>query len=412
MAYEFNNVAAPPSSWPRPLDEAALCGLAGDIVRTFEPHTESDPAALLTQTLAAFGNVVGRGPHFKVEADRHGTNLFVALVGQTSKARKGSSWGHIGQLLEEVDSGWVTNRIQRGLSSGEGLVRAVWDETQSDPVKADKRLFVFDSEFGGTLKVMSRHGNSLSSIIRQAWDGATLQVMTRRFPLKATGAHISIVAHTTQQELVQNLGFAERFNGFANRYLWTSVRRSKFLPHGGAVPKSEIQGLTQRLASAADFARQARKLEFSERALKMWGLEYRALTSDRPGLIGAVTSRAEAQVMRVALVYALLESSETIKTQHLRAALAVWDYCLASAKFIFKGNFASNLEDKLLSMLRSSAGGLTRTQISGGLQRHTDSDRIDRALFGLSEKGCVEMQTEQSRGRPIKRWLYVAKGRN
>jgi hypothetical protein len=62
--------------------------LAGEIVHTIEPHSESDPAALLLQLLVAFGSVVGRGPHFKAESDRHGLNLFTVLVGETSKARK------------------------------------------------------------------------------------------------------------------------------------------------------------------------------------------------------------------------------------------------------------------------------------------------------------------------------------
>jgi hypothetical protein len=315
-----------PRGWPPPLDDEAFLGLAGDIVRTIEPHTESDQVALLTQTLAGFGNVVGRGPHFKVGADRHGTNLNVALVGQSSRARKGSSWGHVGQLLAGVDPEWAKNRVQQGLTSGEGLIRAVLDGTESEPGSDDKRLFVLDSEFGGTLAVMARHGNSLSSVIRQAWDGATLQAMTRRSPLKATGTHISIVAHTTQEDLARNLGRAEWFNGFANRYLWTSVCRSKFLAQGGAIPKMEAQDLTQRLRGAAHFARKTGELKFSEKSSALWDRKYRALTNDRPGLIGAVTSRAEAQVLRLAVIYALLDSSDMIKTPHLKAALAIWNY--------------------------------------------------------------------------------------
>ena len=78
--------------WPNPLSEDAFHGLAGDVVRTLEPHTEADPAALLLQFLVAVGSVIDRGPHFRAEADRHALNLFVVLVGETSKARKGSSW--------------------------------------------------------------------------------------------------------------------------------------------------------------------------------------------------------------------------------------------------------------------------------------------------------------------------------
>jgi hypothetical protein len=163
---------------------------------------------------------------------------------------------------------------------------------------------------------------------------------------------------------------------------------------------------------AADFARTAGELKFSAQALEMWNGGYRALTSEFEGLIGAVTSRAEAQVRRLAAIYALMQTSDRIRTRHLAAALALWDYCFASAKFIFNGRSVSNLEDKLLSMLKSSRSGITRTQISDALQRHATSDAIDRALFALSEKGRANMQTEQSRGRPIKRWFYVARGKD
>ena len=58
------------------LSTDALHGLAGDFVKTIEPNTEADNVALLIQFLTAYGNVVGRGPHFVAEADKHFTNIF------------------------------------------------------------------------------------------------------------------------------------------------------------------------------------------------------------------------------------------------------------------------------------------------------------------------------------------------
>jgi hypothetical protein len=46
-------------------------GVVGDVVRTIEPHTESDPAALLIQFLVATGNAIGRGPFYRIEGDLH-----------------------------------------------------------------------------------------------------------------------------------------------------------------------------------------------------------------------------------------------------------------------------------------------------------------------------------------------------
>ena len=112
---------------PDPLDEEAFHGLVGDFVKTIEPHTESDPAALLIQFLVVFGNVIDRNAHFHIEADDHYANLFTVIVGRTAKARKGTSWGHVKSFFKEVDEEWGSNRIKSGLSSGEGLIWNVRD---------------------------------------------------------------------------------------------------------------------------------------------------------------------------------------------------------------------------------------------------------------------------------------------
>lgn len=112
---------------PEPLADDAYYGLAGQIVKTIEPYSESDPIALLVNFLTGFGNIIGATPYFKVEADRHPMRLFSILVGETSKARKGTSWGYLKSLFGVLDPDWKAN-IQTGLSSGEGLIWAVRDE--------------------------------------------------------------------------------------------------------------------------------------------------------------------------------------------------------------------------------------------------------------------------------------------
>jgi hypothetical protein len=116
----FKALALP--QWPSPLGEEAYYGLAGEIVRAIEPNTEADSVALLIQLLTAFGNAVGRKAHFPVEADAHYLNLFSVLVGESSKGRKGTSWGHILRLFEQVDPEWRKECIKSGLASGEGFI--------------------------------------------------------------------------------------------------------------------------------------------------------------------------------------------------------------------------------------------------------------------------------------------------
>ena len=111
--------------WPKPLPEEAYHGLAGECVKVIEPASEADPAALLFQLLVAYGNAIGRSAYFAVEGDQHHANEFIALVGKTSKGRKGTSWGRVQQLFFGVDQPWLDGCRGHGLSSGEGLIWAV-----------------------------------------------------------------------------------------------------------------------------------------------------------------------------------------------------------------------------------------------------------------------------------------------
>ena len=214
--------------WPDPVLPAALHGLAGEFVRLVEPHTEADPVALLVQILVGFGNLIGRGTYFIAEADRHYANLFAGFVGRTAKGRKGSSKGQVDRVLRAADKDWFSKRQQGGLSSGEGLIWAVrdpiwtrspirkggrvidYEDVQSDSGISDKRLLVFESELASTLRVLGRDGNTLSAIVRQAWDTGNLRTLTKNSPAKATDAHISLIGHITKDELRRYLDAAWR----------------------------------------------------------------------------------------------------------------------------------------------------------------------------------------------------------
>jgi hypothetical protein len=390
--------------WPHPLGEAAMDGLLGDIIRTIEPHTEADPAALTLQCLAAFGNVVGRRPHFKVEADRHYPNLSVALVGQSARGRKGTSLGHVMEVFRLVDRSWAKNCIQPGLSTGEGLIQAIADN-RVDHEAADKRFQVVEDEFSSVLRVMSRFGNTLSTTLRHAWDGRKLQVMTRESRLTASDVHISIIAQTTQPDLNRYLNQTDIFNGFANRFLWGCVQRSKLLPNGGSVPKQKLRRLTDKLKKSVAFAKRQSEVGLSLNATRIWKQAYPRLTADAPGLFGAATSRAEAQTRRLALIFALLDKSPKVRTKHLNAALEVWRFCEDSARFIFGERSTSSLEDKIRTILQRAETGLTRTQISQALQHHVASTEIASTLAALREKGFIRHKSIKTDGRPAEMWF-------
>jgi hypothetical protein len=415
------SIASAAREWPEMLEGAALHGIAGDLVQLLDPHTEADPVAILVQFLAAFGSSVGRGPHFVAEADQHGPNLFAVFVGATSKGRKGTSWGQAKRAVDAADSSWP-HCVVSGLSSGEGLIWQVRDPIEKRiPIKQkgrivryedelvdhgvpDKRLLVFEGEFASTLRVLGRDGNTLGAVLRLAWDKGDLRTLTKNTPAKATGAHISIVGHITRHELLRYLDDTEAGNGFANRFLWLCVRRSKVLPEGGSLDPEALIPIAQRVREAIEFARQTGEMRRDDEARTIWRKVYSDLSEGRPGLLGAILARAEAQVMRLALIYGLLDRSRAIGAPHLRAALAVWEYSEASTQYIFGDRLGDPVADAILNALRAQSDGLSRTEISAIFGRHTRSGRIDAALGSLLAAGRVQKIAERTEGRSVEKW--------
>lgn len=412
-----------PSPPRRPLliSDAAFQGLAGQFVEMVEPHSESDPVALLVQLLTAFGNAIGRGPHFVAEGDHHHTNLFMVLVGETSKARKGSSWGHVRHVMEKADASWPS-RVMSGLSSGEGLIWAVRNPPENadrmrrvgrgiefipDEGVSDKRLLVYEPEFATVLRTQEREGNKLSGTVREAWDRGDLRTLTKNSAAVATGAHISIIGHTTSQELRRYLTSTEVANGFGNRFLWISAARSKFLPDGGSLAVEDLGAIVDGIREALKYSQKLHEIRRDEKARELWHRVYPKLSEGKLGLFGALTARAEAQTMRLALIYALLDRSPVITHIHLRAALAVWAYVEKSIRLIFDDYQTGDpLADRILGELMRTPEGLSRTEISGLLERNKKGFQIEQALGLLKETGRATLKEERSGGgRPAERWF-------
>ncbi len=405
---------APSVPWPT-LDPAALYGLAGDIVRAVGPHTEGDPVAVLANVLVMAGSAIGPSPHAPVGASRHRANLFVVHVGETARARKGTAHDEALRLVRLADPDWVS-RVMGGLSSGEGLIYAVRDgttkitkegkEVVDDAGVDDKRLLAVEPEFSSVLRVASRDGNTLTEVLRRAWDGSHLRTMTRNAPMSATGAHVSILGHITKDELRRELTETSQLNGYANRHLFLCVRRSKYLPHGGALGEAAVEALALRIREALRSARRLSAVRRDAEANAMWEAVYPALTADRPGMLGAITARAEAQVLRLSLLYALLDGSPAIRPPHLEAALALWQYAEDSARVVFGDATGDPVADRVLAALRAN-GPMAQGELVDLFGRHVSGAKLNRALEALVAAGMVRSSRAETGGRPRTIWEAV-----
>jgi len=388
------------------LDEAALYGLPGEVVAMLDPHTEADPAAVLVSFLVAYGAAVDAGPHAIADGAEHPARLFAVLVGATSRGRKGTAWANVRRILAAADPDFTSERILGGLASGEGLIQAVGDGTldkdgnRVDDV-TDKRVLVYEPEFSRVLKVCGRDSSTLSAILRDAWDRGDLRVMTRKDPLRASGAHVNLLAHVTLEELRRSLSEVDAANGYGNRHLFIASRRSKRLPAGGNLDDSEVYAMGRTVRAALEGARKVGILRRSPAAELLWTGIYMGIDDEVDGMVGALTARAEAQMLRLSVVYALTDGSSVIEVDHLRAAHAVWSYSLATVMHAYGDTLGDDVADRLLSSLRTAGDvGLDGTQQSAVFGRHVNARRLDAARKTLEDRGLVVTLLEQTGGRP------------
>ena len=402
-----------PEGWPAPMASAAFHGPAGGLVAMLEKHTEADEAGILVQLLVGLGNLMGRTVHRLVECRPHYPLLNCCLVGESARARKGTSWGQVQARLNALDPSWAgpTN----GLTSGEGLIAAVCDAPEDEgglgimasPVR-DKRLLVVEEEFSRVLKGSQREGSTLSDILRAAFDTGSLRVMTRTRPLEATGAHISVIGHITRFELEQVLTRVDCANGFANRFLWVCVRRARFLPEGGQAHTLNFRHWETYVRSALELAKESPSMDFDPAARELWAEYYGRLGREGlTGVAGQVTARAEALLLRLSLIYAALDQQKVISRGNLESAWAVWKYCEASALLLFNAGVDESVE-RLEAELKCRPLGMSRTDISQFFHHNRGKREIERLLGQLLETARARsVQTTTPTGRLEERWVAM-----
>jgi hypothetical protein len=386
-------------TWPV-LDDAAYHGVVGEFVKEAAPHTEGDPVGILVTTLALLGCVINKAPHIKAGNERHGVNLNALMVGSTSKGGKGTTYAVARALVARISSEFVDTRIKGGFGSGEAVIDSL---QQGEGGSSDIRLLVYDPEFARTLKVGDREGSILSMVIRDAWDGRPLEARSRGKTTVANDHHVSVVGHITVEELRATLTATATYGGFSNRFLFVLVRRGQLHPEGGNVPDSVLEKYAAMIRQVIQTARHRHLVVRTPEAEARWKELYYEMAEDEPGgLLGAVIGRDAPQVLRLSLLYALLDGSCVIDVPHLEAAWAVWRYCRASAELIFGDAVGDQNADKLLGAIRAAGDeGLTFTEQSRVFSGHLNAKKLEVIRARLEGEGLIVVgEGASTGGRP------------
>ena len=412
---------------PRP-DQACLYGLIGDVARAGSVSTEANPFAIGLNFMAYLSAAVGRGAFTYIGNTRHHARLFTLHVGRSGRGRKGDAVSlvhRINMAVRAMDDKLSPQVHSGGLSTREGLALMIHDgwtegKTEVEPVH-DKRLWVIESEFANVLHQGKRDGNTLSSALRDGWDGVDIKPATKGRPrVWASDPHINLSGAVTPGELHSLMAARDLTNGFANRFMAVWAERSQMLPFPRATPQQEVDALAQRVievvrhAGGDRFAEtDAKQIGITDAAKARFAVLYHTELNDEGGgaMITALLERRAPVLRRLAMLFALCDLQDEVDVQHIDAALAWVRYWVESVKFIFSSGAeevataeTNQTAQKILAFVTAQVQATRKAITVECFGGHLSKDRIDAALDELltSTPAQILVETVPTAGRAAK----------
>jgi putative DNA primase/helicase len=400
-------------------EEKCLYGLVGDVALAGSDGNETNPFAIALNFLSYISCALGRGIYLPVGNTTHHPRLFGLHVGRSGRGRKGDSLSLVMKIHEAINllAPGVGPQVHRGgLSSREGLATLIHDGFKQGshdvPAIDDKRLWVIESEFANVLQQGRRQGNTLSTALRDCWDGVCIKPATKTNRVFASRPHVCMSGAITPDELTALLGSREVSNGFANRFLIIWAERTRITAFPKSTPNATIVELAKRTLSVLNFAK-AGGLSHKENQIQMAMTpeaksHYNAIYTDQLSTdhgierVNAMLERRAPLLLRLAMVFAICDKTSHIDTKHLDAANAWIRYFTESVQFVFTTASESVRTTEAIEHAHSVLEFLsqritaTRSDISRHcFKGHVSKSKIDCCLNHLLSTSPPQIKVEK-----------------
>lgn len=424
---------------PRPvLHESALHGTLGRMAEAACCNSEAVPASVAIHILARFAATLGRTAYIEIGDHKRHLRMFSLIVGPTAKGRKGTSSEMPNRLFELIyltyltRAGFLPLEKLTALSTGEGLIQKVrdpfsWttgDKEHNDPGVIDKRLLCDISEFAGVLAQGRREGATLSTVLRDAFDGVDLTTPSATAFRRASNTHICVVGSVPETEIVKSLNDLEKTNGFANRFPMFYSARTKIVPSPKPTDPMLMEQFAKYAADAIWMASKVGLVEMDEDAQSLWETTLYAQIEDMtyPDLIGSLLGRRSLHTMIFAALIALFDHKCKIGVDHLMAADAWMDYWEKTVLFVFSTAEQNEealrekaLQDKLVKLIGDLGGvKVSQTALTSKATNKYQSNTIKaidvkRAMEALQRESPPRVHTETvtTVGRPANHYTLI-----
>ncbi len=330
---------------PRPqLHAVALHGILEEMVDAASANSEAVPSTVAIHILARFAATLGRSAYINIGDEQRHLRMNALIVGPTSKGRKGTSAAMPRRLFQLVEQKLMIPplRVLTALATGEGLIHQVRDPFCNqdgeivDAGVSDKRLFCDVSEFAGVLAQARREAATISTVLRDAFDGVKLTIPTKTSFNEATDSHIVVLGSVPETEIVKTLTSTDITNGLANRFPMFYSVRTKSVPFPSPIDEGLMESFAAHIVKAIHHAWEVGEVRMTPDARDMWRIIYAQL-EDRahPPAVAALLARQSTYTLIFSALLTLLNRKREIGIEHLSAAFAWVEYWEATTLFVF-----------------------------------------------------------------------------
>jgi putative DNA primase/helicase len=370
---------------PRPeLRPCGLAGILGEMVSAACANSEAVPTTVAIHILARFAVTMGRTAYINIGDEQRHLRMNALIVGPTSKGRKGTSAAMPRKLFRKVEDRLGGERVRQltALATGEGLIFQVRDPYYDhegelkDPGVSDKRLFCDVSEFAGVLAQARREAATLSTVLRDAFDGVMLTIPTKTSFNQATDSHIVVIGSVPETEIVKTLTSADITNGLANRFPMFYSVRTQSVPFPKPTDEGLMDSFAGHIAAALQQAVTVGEVRMTADAQEYWAFLYGEIEEKVfPPRVASLLARQSTYALIFAALLALLGRQREIGPEHLDAAMAWVDYWEQTALFVFSSSEQTEqtvkmrgLMDEIVQVVATMGGrGVPHSEVASKL---------------------------------------------
>jgi hypothetical protein len=378
--------------------------LCKQYIELMESVTEAPPSYHFFTFITTISMLLGRNAYMLWGPDKLYTNLWTMIVGQTGRARKSTAINRGCNILTHTAP---DAQILPSLSTWEGLLTAM-TRNDSEPNIKNEITMIAMSEFDGFLK--KSRNEAIAHMLPNLCDIYDMQKparsVTKGSPICVKNYFVSMICGIQPEVLETAFQTGDIHGGFAGRFCYVYDKSTKEIPIPVWNKDKEYGNIMTELNQIHNCFNTETQILFHDSCIPIWTdfyHDYRNPSIYHPLLV-QINERMQNHVLKIAMIFAILDNKPSIMPTHLNNAIAIAYWLMDNNKRLFGHlgqNKQSKLESKIIDLVKNNICNKRKiAQHFGGNENARD---IQMAIESLLKLGLIaEKAIRNDRGRPSK----------